>query len=89
MKKDVCGKIACGRQFQIQEIPLGRGQINFTWAMFLGVDLEKAGKCREVDRANKPQLSLFQFVLRYLRRLFARGEEFPRQFRLSSPKYEG
>ena len=61
----------------------------YTWAIFLGVALEKAGKRREVDRANKPQLSLIQFVLRYLKRIFVRREEFPRQFRLSTPKYEG
>jgi hypothetical protein len=63
--------------------------IAYTWTIFLGIELEREGKRRFVDRANKPQLSLFQFVLRYLKWLFARREEFPRQFRLSSPKYEG
>jgi hypothetical protein len=58
--------------------------IAYTWTLILGVDLEKAGKRREVDRANKPQLSLFQFAFRYLRRLFARREEMPRFFRLST-----
>jgi len=170
MKKDIWLKMACGRHFQIQEIPLGRGQINFedgvflrdlpsvrlslncgwssldpkdepwylltnlpvgkdiltrygrrfwieemfrdfkaqgfhldkthlemekrvsvlvmcvciayTWTLFLGVDLEREGKRCEVDRPRKPQLSLFQFVMRYLKRLFARREEFPRHFRL-------
>jgi len=177
MKKDIWLKMACGRKFQIQEIPLRRGNINFedavflpelpalrlslncgwssvepkdeawyllsnlpvgkdilnrycrrfwieemfrdfkeagfrleqthltcekrverlvmcvcvayTWSLFLGAGLEKEGKRREIDRANRPNLSLFQFVVRYLRRLLARGEEFPRFFRLSSPKYEG
>ena len=58
--------------------------IAYTWTLFLGVTLEAAGKRREVDRANKPQLSLFQFTIRYLRRLLARREEFPPQFRLST-----
>lgn len=177
MKKDIWCQMACGRQFQIAEIPLGRGQVNFedgvfvkglphlrlslncgwssldpndepwylltnlpvgkailaryarrfwieemfrdfkeqgfrldkthlevarrvnvlilcvciayTWTLFLGLELETEGKRRLIDRANRPQLSLFQFALRYLKRLFARREEFPRQFRLSSPKYEG
>ena len=177
MKKDIWCKMACGRHFQIQEIPLKPGQINFedsvylrdlpevrlslncgwstldpkdepwylmtnlpvgkqnlerygrrfwieemfrdfkaqgfrldkthletakrvevlvmcvciayTWTLFLGVDLEQEGKRRLVDYKKRPQLSLFQFVLRYLKRLFARREAFPRQFRLSSPKYEG
>ena len=177
MKRDIWLTMACGRKFQIQEIPLGRGQINFedgvflpalpnlrlslncgwssldpkdeawyllsnlpvgkdiltrycrrfwieemfrdfkeqgfrlekthltnekrverlllciciayTWSLMLGVGLEKAGKRGEVDRANRPNLSLFQFVVRYLRRLLIRREEFPRFFRLSSPKYEG
>jgi hypothetical protein len=172
MKKDVWCKMACGRWFQIQEIPLGRGQINFedavflpdlpqlrlslncgwssvdpkdepwyllsnltvgkenltryarrfwieemfrdfkeqgfrlekthleidkrveililcvciayTWTLFLGVELEAAGKRREVDRPSKPRLSLFQFVMRYLKRLFARREPLPRAFRLST-----
>ena len=35
MKKDVWLRMACGRLFQIQEIPLGRGQINFEDAVFL------------------------------------------------------
>lgn len=56
----------------------------YTWTLFLGVTLEAAGKRREVDRANKPQLSLFQFVIRYLRRLLAQRKEFPPQFRLST-----
>ena len=177
MKKDIWCKMACGRLFQIQEIPLGRGQINFedavflcalptlrlslncgwssldpkdepwylltnlpvgkdilnryarrfwieemfrdfktqgfrldqtqlelgkrvsvlvmcvciayAWTMFLGTTLENEGKRREIDRPTKHQLSLFQFVIRYLQRLLARGEEMPKQFRLSSPKYEG
>jgi len=177
MKRDIWLKMACGRQFQIQEIPLGRGQINFedgvflpempdfrlslncgwssldpkdeawylltnlpvgkdilnrycrrfwieemfrdfkeqgfrlekthlknekrverlllclciayTWSLFLGVGLEREGKRREVDRPNRPNLSLFQFTVRYLRRLFYRREELPRFFRLSSPKCEG
>jgi hypothetical protein len=177
MKKDIWCVMACGRHFQIQEIPLGRGQINFedavylkslpslrlslncgwssldpkdepwylltnlpmgkdiltryarrfwieemfrdfkeqgfrldkthleigkrvsilimcvciayAWTMFLGVSLENEGKRREIDRPSKHQLSLFQFVIRYLKRLLVRGEELPRQFRLSSPKYEG
>ena len=177
MKRDIWLKMACGRHFQIQEIPLAPGQINFedgvflpelpglrfslncgwssidpkdeawyllsnlpvgkdilnryrrrfwieemfrdfkeagfrlekthltcakrverlvmcvciayTWSLFLGAGLEKEGKRREVDRANRPNLSLFQFVVRYLRRLSARHEEFPRFSRLSSPKYEG
>ena len=172
MKKDIWCKMACGRHFQIQEIPLHRGTVNFeesvclrdlpdlrlslncgwssldpkdepwyllanlpagkdnlnrygrrfwieemfrdfkeqgfrldkthlqagkrlealllcvclayTWTLFLGVELEAAGKRREVDRPRKPQLSLFQFVIRYLRRLFARRQEFPPQFRLST-----
>ena len=58
--------------------------IAYTWTLILGVDLEKAGKRREVDRASKPQLSLFQFAFRYLRRLFVRREEMPRYFRLST-----
>lgn len=58
--------------------------IAYTWTLILGVDLEKAGKRKEVDRARKPQLSLFQFVVRYLRRCFARREEMPRYFRLST-----
>lgn len=58
--------------------------IAYTWTLLLGVDLEKAGKRKEVDRATKPQLSLFQFVFRYLRRCFARREEMPRYFRLST-----
>ena len=61
----------------------------YTWTLYLGVALERAGKRREIDRATKSQLSLFPLAIRYLRRLFARREEFPRQFRLSSPKYEG
>jgi hypothetical protein len=172
MKKDIWCKMACGRWFQIQEIPLGRGQINFedglflkdlphlrlslncgwssldpkdepwyllsnlpvgkdnltryarrfwieemfrdfkeqgfrlekthleiekrvevlllcvglayTWTLFLGVELEAAGKRGEVDRVSKPRLSLFQFVMRYLKRLVARGESLPRAFRLST-----
>lgn len=172
MKKDIWCKMACGRWFQIQEIPLGRGQINFEdgvflpdqpqlrlslncgwsrvdpqdepwyllsnlpvgkdlltrygrrfwieemfrdfkeqglrlekthleiekrveilllcvciayiWTLFLGVELEQAGKRREADRPSKPRLSLFQFVMRYLKRLFARGEPMPRAFRLST-----
>jgi hypothetical protein len=172
MKKDVWCKMACGRHFQIGEIPLRRGTINFedavylqglptlrlslncgwssrdpndepwylltnlpvgkdnlnrysrrfcieemfrdfkeqgfrldkthlevgkrvealvlcvciayTWTLLFGVELELGGKRREIDRAKKPQLSLFQLALRYLRRLFARREEFPRQFRLST-----
>jgi hypothetical protein len=63
--------------------------IAYAWTMFLGITLEEAGKRREIDRPTKHQLSLFQFVIRYLQRLLARGEEMPRQFRLSSPKYEG
>ncbi len=55
-----------------------------TWTLFLGVELEKAGKRGEVDRANKPQLSLFQFVIRYLKHLLARGEPLPSAFRLST-----
>lgn len=58
--------------------------IAYTWTLILGVDLEKAGKRREVDRAKRPQLSLFQFAFRYLRRLFVRREEMPRYFRLST-----
>jgi hypothetical protein len=58
--------------------------IAYTWTLILGVDLEKAGKRREVDRASKPQLSLFQFAFRYLRRLFVRREEMPKYFRLST-----
>ena len=63
--------------------------IAYTWTLLYGVELEQAGKRREIDRANKPQLSVFQFALRYLNRLFARRQEFPKQFRLSTPKYEG
>ena len=177
MKKDIWCKMANGRQFQIGEIPLGRGQINFedavflrdlpslrlslncgwsrldpkdepwylltnlpvgksilaryarrfwieemfrdfkaqgfhldqthlvseqrvsvlllcvclayTWTLLLGVDLENEGKRREVDRPNKPQLSLFQFAIRYLRRLFAKRDDLPPLIRVASPKYEG
>lgn len=177
MKKHIWCKMASGRAFQIQEIPLGRGQVNFeegvylkdvkevrmslncgwssvdpddepwyllsnlpagkdilnrytrrfcieemfrdfkeqgfrldkthlqagkrvealllcvciayTWTLLYGVQLEQLGKRREIDRAHKPQLSLFQFALRYLKRLFAQRKEFPKQFRLSTPKYEG
>ena len=35
MKRDVWLKMACGRKFQIQEVPLGRGQINFEDGVFL------------------------------------------------------
>lgn len=172
MKKHIWCKMACGRHFQIGEIPLGRGTINFedgvflkgypdirlslncgwssrdpddepwylltnlpvgkdnlnrysrrflieemfrdfkeqgfrldkthlevgkrvealvlcvciayTWTLLFGVELEVTGKRREIDRAQKPQLSLFQLALRYLKRLFAKREEFPRQFRLST-----
>ena len=63
--------------------------IAYAWTMFLAVTLEKAGKRREIERSRKPQLSLFQFVIRYLKRLFLQGRQMPRLFRLSSPKYEG
>lgn len=63
--------------------------IAYTWTLLYGIELEQAGKRREIDRAKKPQLSVFQFALRYLKRLFARRQEFPKQFRLSTPKYEG
>ena len=63
--------------------------IAYTWTLLRGVELEQAGKRREIDRAHKPQLSVFQFALRYLKRLFARREESPKQFRLSTRKYEG
>lgn len=55
--------------------------IAYTWALFLGVQLEGEGKRGVIDRATKPQLSLFQFAIRYLKRLFARGEPFPEKVR--------
>ena len=58
--------------------------IAYTWTLLFGVELEVTGKRREIDRATKPQLSLFQLALRYLKRLFAIREAFPRQFRLST-----
>lgn len=63
--------------------------VAYTWMLFLGVTWEQEGKRREVDRPKRFQLSLFQFAWRYLRRLLARGGEFPKHFFLSSPKYEG
>ena len=55
--------------------------IAYSRAIFLGVDLEAAGKRGEIDRSGKPQLSLFQFALRYLTRLFIRREPFPKTIR--------
>jgi hypothetical protein len=55
--------------------------IAYTWTLFLGLQLEEAGKRGEIDRANLPQLSLFQFAIRYLKRLFARREPFPEKVR--------
>ena len=63
--------------------------IAYDWTMFLVVTLEQAGKRREIEGPSRQELSLFQLVIRYFRHLLARGEEMPREFRLSSPHYEG
>lgn len=42
-----------------------------------------------MDYHRKAQLSLFQFALRYLKRLFALRAELPKLFRLSITKCEG
>lgn len=53
----------------------------YTWSLFLGLQLESEGKRGLIDRANRPQLSLFQFAIRYLKRLLARREPFPKTIR--------
>jgi len=63
--------------------------IAYTWTLFLGLQLEEEGKRGEIDRANRPQLSLFQFAIRYLKRLFARREPFPKKVRFVKSKCEG
>ena len=55
--------------------------IAYTWALFLGLQLEDEGKRGLIDRANRPPLSLFQFAVRYLKRLLARREPFPEKVR--------
>lgn len=55
--------------------------IAYTWTLFLGLQLEAEGKRAEMDRANRPQLSLFQLAIRYLKRLWARKEPFPKTVR--------
>lgn len=51
-------------------------RLAYIWTLFFGLQLEEEGKRGEIDRANRPQLSLFQFALRYLKRLIARKESF-------------
>jgi hypothetical protein len=55
--------------------------IAYSWTIFWGAALDADGKRRKLDRSAKPQLSLFQFALRYLRWLFARRKPFPKTIR--------